>query len=57
MLGEYITYQHVYLNNLLRKDNSVVKELITNGHSDTSCFGDLFNTIHGDMVTEHFKKK
>ena len=28
----YITYQHVCLNNLLRKGNSIVKDLITNGH-------------------------
>ena len=57
MLDEYLTYQHVYLNNLLRKDNSVVKKLIINGHGVASCSGDLFSTIHGDMATEHFKKK
>ena len=28
----YITYQHVCLNNLLRKGNSIVKDLINNGH-------------------------
>ena len=44
----YITYQHVYLNNLLRKDNTV-KDLITNGHG-ASCSGDSFSTIHGDLV-------
>ena len=54
MLDEYLTYQHVYLNNLLRKDNSVVKKLITNGHGVASGSGDLFSTIHGDMATEHF---
>ena len=37
----YITYQHVYLNNLLRKDNSIVKDLITNGHG-ASCSGNSF---------------
>ena len=52
----YVTYQHVYLNNLLRKDNSIVKDLITNGH-DASCSGDSFSNMHGDLVTEHFKKK
>ena len=57
MLDEYLTYQHVYLNNLLRKDNIVVKKLITNGHGVASGSGDLFSTIHGDMATEHFKKK
>ena len=52
----YITYQHVYLNNLLRKDNSIVIDLITNGR-DVSSFGDLFSTIHGDLVTEYFSKE
>ena len=52
----YITYEHVYLNNLLRKDNSIVKDLTTNGHG-TSCSGDSFSTIHEDLVTKHFKKK
>ena len=52
----YITYQHACLNDLLRKDNSVVKGLITNGHG-ASCSRDWFSTIHGDLVTEHFKKK
>ena len=33
-----------------------MKGLITNGHG-TSCSGDSFNTIHGDLATEHFKKK
>ena len=27
----YITYQHVYLNNLLKEDNTIEKGLITNG--------------------------
>ena len=40
----YITYQHVYLNNLLRKDNSIEKNLITNRHG-ASCTGDSFSTI------------
>ena len=52
----YITYQHAYLNDLLRKDNSIVKGLITNGHG-ASCSRDWFSTIHEDLVTEHFKKK
>ena len=52
----YFTYQHVYLNNLLRKDNSIVKDFITNGHC-ASYSGDSFSTIHGDFVTEHLKKK
>ena len=34
----YIAYQHVYLNNLLRKDNNSI-------------------SVHGDLVTKHFKKK
>ena len=54
--AEYIAYQHVYLNNLLRKDNSIVKDLITNRHR-ALCFGDMFSTIHRDLVTEHFNKK
>ena len=54
--AEYITYQHVYLNNLLRKDNSIVIDLITNGHGASSS-GDLFSTIHGDLVTEYFNKQ
>ena len=29
----YITYQHVYLNNLLRKDNGNAKDLVNNGHT------------------------
>ena len=33
-----------------------MKDLITNGHC-ASCSGDSFSTIHGDLVTEHFKKK
>ena len=52
----YITYQHVYLNNLLGKVNSIVKDLITYGHG-ASCSGDSLSTIHGDLVTEHFKNK
>ena len=52
----YITYQHVYLNDLLRKDNSIVKGLITKGYG-VSCSRDSFSTIHRDLVTEHFKKK
>ena len=52
----YITYQHAYLNDLPRKDNSIVKGLITIGHG-ASCSRDWFSTIHGDLVTEHFKKK
>ena len=52
----YITYQYVYLNNLLRIDNSIVKDSITNRHG-ASCFGDWFSTNHGDLVTECFKKK
>ena len=35
----YITYQYVYLNNLLRIGNSIVKDLITKRHN-ASCFGD-----------------
>ena len=52
----YITYQHVYLNNLLRKYNSIVKDLVTNGRG-ASCSGDSFSIIHGDLVTEHFNNK
>ena len=52
----YITYQYALLNNLLRKDNSIVNDFITNGHS-ASCSRDSCSTIHGDLVTEHFKKK
>ena len=52
----YIAYPHVYLNNLLRKNNSIVKDLITNGHG-ASCSEDSSSTIHGDLVTKHFKKK
>ena len=33
-----ITYQYIYINNLLRKDNSIVKDLITSGHG-ASCSG------------------
>ena len=33
-----------------------MKDLITNGHS-ASCSGDSLSTIHGDLVTEHFKNK
>ena len=51
-----IAYQHAYLNGLLRKENSIVKGLITNGHG-ASCSRDWFSTIYGDLVTEHFKKK
>ena len=52
----YITYQYVCLNNLLRKDNSIVKDMITNGHG-ASCSGGSFSTIHGDLVSAHFQKK
>ena len=52
----YITYQHIYLNNLLRKDDSIVKDLIINGHG-ASCHGGSFCTIHGDFVSKHFRKK
>ena len=51
-----ITYQHLYLNNLLRKDNSIVKDLITNEHG-ALCFGDTFPNIHRDKVNEHFNKE
>ena len=33
-----------------------MKDLITNGHG-ASCSGDSLSTIHGDLVTEHFKNK
>ena len=46
----YITYQHVYLN------NSIVIDLITNGHGASSS-GDLFSTIHGHLVTDYFNKQ
>ena len=52
----YIRYQHAYLNDLLRKDNSIVKGLITNGHG-ASCSRDWFSTIHRDLLTGHFKRK
>ena len=52
----YIKYHQIYLNTLLRKDNSIVKDLIINGHGE-SCSGDSFSIIHGDFVNEHFKKK
>ena len=51
----YITYQHAYLNDLPRKDNSIVKGLITIGHG-ASCSRDWFSTIHEDLVTEHFRR-
>ena len=47
----HIKYHHIYLNNLLRKDNSIVKLiiiLIINGHGE-SC--------HSESVNERFKKK
>ena len=52
----YITYQHVYFNNLLRKDNSIVIDLITNGQGASSS-GDFFSTIHGHLVTDYFNKQ
>ena len=36
------TYQHVYLNDLLRRD---LKDLITNGYGSSSSWGS-FSTIH-----------
>ena len=30
--ARYVTYQHVYLNNLLRKDNGNAKDLVNNEH-------------------------
>ena len=46
------------LNNLLRKgcEDNIVKDLIKVRHV-ASCSGDTFSIIHGDLVTEHFKKK
>ena len=46
------------LNNLLRKgcEDSIVKDLIKVRHG-ASCSGDTFSIIHGDLVTENFKKK
>ena len=55
MLDRILTNQHVYLNDLWRKDNFIVKDLVTNGHGAT-CSGDSFSTIHRDLVTEHFNK-
>ena len=52
----YNTYQHVYLNNLLRKDKSIAKDLISDGYG-ASKSGDSFSTIHGDLVTGHFNKE
>ena len=37
-------YQHVYLNNLLRREKSIAKDLITNGY-DGSSSGGSFSTI------------
>ena len=54
--ARYNTYQHVYLNNLLRKGKSVAKDVISNGYGASSS-GDSFRTIHGDLVTEHFNKE
>ena len=54
--ARYNTYQHVYLNDLLRKDKSVAKDVISNGYGASSS-GESFSTIHGDLVTEHFNKE
>ena len=54
--ARYNTYQHVYSNNLLRKDKIIAKYLISNGYG-TSGPGDSFSTIHGNLVTEHFNKE
>ena len=54
--ARYNTYQHVYLNNLLRKDKIVAKDVISKGYGASSS-GDSFSTIHGDLVTEHFNKE
>ena len=39
------TCQHVYLNNLLRREKKIAKDLITNGYSESGS-GGSFNTIH-----------
>ena len=52
----YITYQHVYLNNLCRKDRSVVKDLVTIGQG-ASCSTESFSAIRGDLTDKYFKKK
>ena len=38
-------YQHIYLNNLLRREKSIAKDLITNGYGASSS-GGSFSTIH-----------
>ena len=50
------TYQHVYLNNILKREKSIVKDLITNGYGASSS-GDLFSTIYWDLPTQYLDKE
>ena len=49
-------YQHVYLNNLLRREKSIAKDLITNGYNGSSS-GGSFSTIHWDLAAQYLNKE
>ena len=48
-------YQHVNLNNLLRGEKSILKNLITNGCGAWSS-GGSFSTIHWDLAVQYLSK-
>ena len=55
--ARYNTYQHVLLSELRRTDSDSYQQLLKNGFGCTASGGGRFNTIHGDLETEHFNRE
>lgn len=54
--ARHTTYPHVYLNNLLRREKSIVKDLITNGYGAWSS-GTSLSSICWEWAASYLNKK
>ena len=54
--ARYGSYQHVYLDNLMRSNSRAHEDLMKRGFG-ASITGQKFSTIHGDLITELFNKQ
>ena len=54
--ARYLSYQHVMLNNLKSNSHAAYEDLRIRGFG-ANYSGEKFATVHGDLVTEYFKRE